>query len=184
RDTYVDSHPGLTVIDLSRDRWEAEHLPPFREAVEAGVDAIMTAHVLMPQLDDNEDSDPATLSPTLIDEILREELGYDGVVTTDALNMEGVRQTHSDGEIAVRALEAGVDQLLMPADPDGAGSAIRTAVDEGRLTEERIDESVLRVLTLKEKRGVLDADPVDPDAAGATVGTPEHQEAAQRVADA
>ena len=183
-DTDVDSHTGLPVIDLPRDRWEAEHLPPFREAVEAGVDAIMTAHVLMPQLDDNEDSDPATLSPTLIDEILREELGYDGVVTTDALNMEGVRQTHSDGEIAVRALEAGVDQLLMPADPDEAVSAIRTAVDEGRLTEERIDESVLRVLTLKEKRGVLDTEPVDPDAAGATVGATEHQEAAQRVADA
>ena len=185
-DTDVDSHTGLPVIDLPRDRWESEHLPPFRAAVEAGVDSIMTAHVLMPQLDDNEDGDPATLSPTIIGEILRGELGYDGVVTTDALNMEGVRQTHSDGEIAVRALEAGVDQLLMPADPATAVSAVRSAVDEGRLTEERVDESVLRVLTLKEKRGVLDTEPsdIDPEEAAAAVEVPEHEEAAQNVAEA
>ncbi|XKK40927.1 glycoside hydrolase family 3 protein [Nocardiopsis sp. ARC36] len=183
-DTDVDSHSGLPVIDLPREQWEAEHLPPFRAAVEADVDMIMTAHVLMPRLDGGEDPEPATLSPALIDGILRDELGYDGVVTTDALNMEGVRQRHDDGEIAVRVLEAGVDQLLMPPDPAAAVAAIRTAVEEGRLTEERIDESVLRVLALKEKRGVLEAGPVDPAAAGEVVDDPSHVEAAQRVADA
>ncbi|MBR8741301.1 glycoside hydrolase family 3 protein [Nocardiopsis sp. MG754419] len=181
-DTDVDSHTGLPVIDLPRDRWEAEHLPPFRAAVEAGVDAIMTAHVLMPQLDDSED--PATLSPVIIDGILRDELGYDGVVTTDALNMEGVRQRHDDGEIAVRVIEAGVDQLLMPPDPGAAVSAIRAAVEDGRISEERIDASVLRVLTLKEKRGVLEAEPVDSTAAAAVMDDPEHAEAARRVAEA
>ena len=181
-DTDVDSHTGLPVIDLPRDRWEAEHLPPFRAAVDAGVDAIMTAHVLMPQLDPGED--PATLSPVIIDEILRGELGYDGVVTTDALNMEGVRQTHDDGEVAVRVVEAGVDQLLMPPDPGAAVAAIREAVVSGRLTEERIDQSVLRVLTLKEKRGVLERESADPAQADAAMENPEHAEAAQRVADA
>ncbi len=183
-DTDVDSHSGLPVIDLPRDRWESEHLPPFRAAVEADVDAIMTAHVLMPQLDTGEDPDPATLSPAIIDGILREELGYDGVVTTDALNMDGVRQRHDDGEIAVRVVEAGVDQLLMPPDPGAAVSSIREAVESGRLTEERIDESVLRILTLKEKRGILEAESADPAGADAAMEDPEHAEAAQRVADA
>ncbi|WP_304451672.1 glycoside hydrolase family 3 protein [Nocardiopsis sp. YSL2] len=180
-DTDVDSHTGLPVIDLPRERWEQEHLPPFRAAVEADVDAIMTAHVLMPGLDSSDDPDPATLSPSIIGGILREELGYDGVVTTDALNMEGVRQRYDDGEVAVRAVEAGVDQLLMPPDPAAAVAALRTAVEEGRITEERVDESVLRVLTLKEKRGILEADPVDPSAAADAMG---HEEAAQTVADA
>ncbi|WP_116244902.1 glycoside hydrolase family 3 protein [Nocardiopsis sp. FIRDI 009] len=186
-DTDVDSHTGLPVIDLPRQTWEAEHLPPFRAAVQAGVDAIMTAHVLMPQLDGSHDPEPATLSPALIDGVLRDELGFDGVVTTDALNMEGVRQTHSDGEVAVRAIEAGVDQLLMPPDPDAAIAALRGAVDEGRLTEERIDASVLRVLTLKEKRGILTEAPpapADTAAAEAAVTDPAHAEAARRVAEA
>ncbi|GAB3703966.1 glycoside hydrolase family 3 protein [Nocardiopsis oceani] len=184
-DTDVDSHTGLPVIDLPRDQWEAEHLPPFQAAVDAGVDAIMTAHVLMPQLDTSEDPDPATLSPAIIDGILRDELGYDGVVTTDALNMEGVRQTHDDGEVAIRVVEAGVDQLLMPPDPTEAVSALREAVESGRITEERIDESVLRILTLKEKRGILEAEsPADPAAAADALEDPEHAEAAQRVADA
>ncbi|MEU2942195.1 glycoside hydrolase family 3 protein [Nocardiopsis alba] len=183
-DTDVDSHSGLPVIDLPRDRWEAEHLPPFRAAVEAGIDSIMTAHVLMPGLESDEDPDPATLSPTLIDGILRDELGYDGVVTTDALNMDGVRQRHSDGEVAVRVIEAGVDQLLMPPNPEEAVAAIHEAVESGRIDEERIDRSVLRVLTLKEKRGILEAEPVDPAAATSAMEDPDHAEAAQRVADA
>lgn len=183
-DTDVDSHTGLPVIDLPRDRWEAEHLPPFQAAVDAGVDAIMTAHVLMPQLDESEDPEPATISPSLIGGILRDELGYDGVVTTDALNMEGVRQHHPDGEVAVRVLEAGVDQLLMPPDPAAAVSSIREAVEQGRLTEERIDESVLRVLTLKERRGVLEAGAMDVEGAAAVLEDPAHAEAAQRVAEA
>ncbi|MFE1099602.1 glycoside hydrolase family 3 protein [Nocardiopsis alba] len=183
-DTDVDSHSGLPVIDLPRDRWETEHLPPFRAAVEAGIDSIMTAHVLMPGLESDEDPDPATLSPTLIDGILRDELGYDGVVTTDALNMDGVRQRHSDGEVAVRVIEAGVDQLLMPPNPEEAVAAIHEAVESGRIDEERIDRSVLRILTLKEKRGILEAEPIDPAAATSAMEDPDHAEAAQRVADA
>ncbi len=181
-DTDVDSHTGLPVIDKSREDWERVDLPPFQWLVEAGVDMIMTAHVLMPQLDGSQE--PATLSPDLINGVLREELGYDGVVTTDALNMEGVRQTHDDGEVAVRAVLAGADQLLMPPDLDLAHSAVLAAVREGRISEERLDESVLRVLRLKLRRGLFGAAPADADAAAGVAGNAAHHDAAQRVADA
>ncbi|MUL39971.1 glycosyl hydrolase [Streptomonospora sp. PA3] len=180
-DTDVDSHTGLPVIEKSRAEWEKEDLPPFRAAVDSGVDAIMTAHVLMPALTDS--GEPSTLSPDVVQGILREELGYDGIVTTDALNMEGVRQTHSDGEVAVRAVLAGADQLLMPPDPQAAFDALRTAVDEGRITTERLDRSVLRILTAKARRGLFDAGAASPAAAAQAVGTEEHRAAARDLAD-
>ncbi|RCV55727.1 glycoside hydrolase family 3 protein [Marinitenerispora sediminis] len=181
-DTAVDSHTGLPTITKSREEWERVDLPPFRAAVDAGVDMIMTAHVFMPELDDS--GEPSTLSENVITGILRDELGYDGVVTTDALNMEGVRQTHDDGEIAVRAVLAGADQLLMPPEPRTAFDAVLAAVREGRITEERLDESVRRVLELKLRRGLFDAAPADPDRAADVVGAAGHVAAAQRVADA
>ena len=181
-DTGTDSHTGLPVIEKDRADWERDDLPPFADAVEAGVDAIMTAHVVMPALDDS--GEPATLSPEVIDGVLRDELGYDGVVTTDALNMEGVRQTHDDGEVAVRAVEAGADQLLMPPDPQAAFTAVRSAVDEGRIGEERLDESVRRILELKAKRGILDAAPVDPGEAAEVFSSGDTAQAAQDLADA
>ncbi|GAA4893071.1 glycoside hydrolase family 3 protein [Streptomonospora salina] len=180
-DTDTDSHTGLPVIDKPRQEWEREDLPPFRAAVDADVDAIMTAHVLMPELDDS--GEPSTLSPDVIGGILREELGYDGIVTTDALNMEGVRQTHTDGEIAVRAVLAGADQLLMPPDPQAAFDALRSAVEEERISTERLDRSVLRILTTKAERGLFGADPADAGAAADAVGTPEHREAARSLAE-
>ncbi|GAB3486379.1 glycoside hydrolase family 3 protein [Nocardiopsis coralliicola] len=181
-DTDVDSHTGLPVVEKSREQWEQEDLPPFRAAIDAGVDMIMTAHVFLPALDDS--GEPSTLSPEVVDGVLRDELGYDGVVTTDALNMEGVRETHDDGEIAVRTVEAGVDQLLMPPDPQAAFDALSAAVEEGRITEERIDESARRILEVKAKRGLFDAGPVDAQAAADTVGAADHKAAAQELADA
>ncbi|QBI52764.1 glycoside hydrolase family 3 protein [Streptomonospora litoralis] len=180
-DTDVDSHTGLPVIDKPREEWEKEDLPPFRAAVEADVDAIMTAHVLIPALDDS--GEPSTLSPDVIGGILRDELGYDGIVTTDALNMEGVRQTHSDGEVAVRAVLAGADQLLMPPDPQAAFDALRTAVREGRISTERLDRSVLRILTAKVERGLFDAEPVGAASAAEAVGTRKHRAAARDLAE-
>ncbi|KIH99322.1 glycosyl hydrolase [Streptomonospora alba] len=180
-DTDVDSHTGLPVIEKPRQEWEREDLPPFRAAVEADVDAIMTAHVLMPALDDS--GEPSTLSPEVIGGILRDELGYDGIVTTDALNMEGVRQTHSDGEIAVRAVLAGADQLLMPPDPQAAFEALRGAVEEGRISSERLDRSVLRILTAKAERGLFEAEPASAGAAADAVATQEHREAARTLAE-
>jgi beta-N-acetylhexosaminidase len=178
-DTEVDSHTGLPVIGRSLDEWRRLDLPPFRAAVDAGVDSIMTAHIVVPALDPS--GDPATLSRPIITGLLRGELGYDGVVVTDSLLMAGVRHRYADDRVPVLALAAGVDQLLMPPDLDLAYHAVLAAVRDGELTEARIDASVLRILRLKEVRGLL-ADPyVDEPPAG--VGVPEHLATAQAIAD-
>ena len=180
-DTAVDSHVAFPVIDHTREEWEEIDAPPFQAAVDAGIDSIMTAHLAMPALDPS--GDPATVSEPIITGILREEMGFDGVVITDSMEMAGLRERYGDAEAAVRVIEAGVDVLLMPAQPIVARDAILEAVDSGRLTEERIDESVTRVLRLKRERGVV-ADPMsDPAAVDAVVGAPEHMTAAQDITD-
>ncbi len=180
-DTATDSHVGLPVIDHTREEWEELDAPPFRAAVEAGVDSIMTAHIVVPSLDPT--GVPATLSEPIMTGVLREELGYDGVITTDSLEMEGVRTMFDDGEVAVRAVEAGSDVLLMPAQPRVAVDALLAAVDSGRLTEERLDESVERILRLKWERGVVADSSADVDAVLTTLGNADHQAVAREVTD-
>ncbi len=180
-DTTVDSHTGLPVIGHSLREWERVDAPPFRAAIARKVDSIMTAHIVVPALDPS--GDPATLSPAIITGVLRDRLGYDGVVITDALTMAGVRQKYGDARIPVLALKAGVDQLLMPVDIDLAYNAVLTAVRTGELTERRIDESVRRVLRMKAERGVLANPFVDPGRLDSVIGAPEHVQAAQAIAD-
>jgi len=180
-DTAVDSHVGLPVIDHTRQEWEDVDAPPFRAAVEAGVDVVMTAHIVVPSLDPS--GDPATLSKPIMTGILREELGYDGVISTDSLEMEGVRTEYGDAEVAVRAVEAGADVLLMPPLPRVAVDAVVAAVASGRLTEERLDESVERILRLKWRRGVVAEPEVDPSAVDDVLGAPDHLAAAQEITD-
>ncbi|MGV9246796.1 glycoside hydrolase family 3 protein [Streptomyces sp. NPDC003710] len=180
-DTAVDSHFGFPVITHSRELWEQLDAVPFRSAIRAGIDAIMTAHIMVPALDDS--GDPATLSRPILTGILREELGYDGVVVTDSLGMEGVRQKYGDDRVPVLALKAGVDQLLNPPSLDLAWNAVRTAVRDGELTEARLDESLLRILRLKAKLGLLDRPYVTASGVDRTVGTPGHLHAADRIAD-
>ncbi|WP_298805073.1 glycoside hydrolase family 3 protein [uncultured Pseudokineococcus sp.] len=180
-DTATDSHVGLPVIDHTREEWERLDAPPFRAAVEAGVDAVMTAHIVVPSLDPS--GVPATLSEPIMTGVLREEMGFEGVITTDSLEMEGVRTMFGDGEVAVRAVEAGADVLLMPAQPRVAVDALLGAVASGRLTEERLDESVERVLRLKWHRGVVADSSTDVDAVLSTLGSAEHQAVAQEVTD-
>lgn len=176
-DTATDSHTGLPVIGHSRAEWTRIDAPPFRHAVAAGVDLIMSAHIRFPGLEP--DGLPATLSRRVLSGLLREELGFDGVIITDSLQMKGVRQQYPDVEVAVRALEAGADMILMPPDPFGARDAVVAAVEQGRLSEEALDEKVLRVLRLKARRGILGG----PAGQGSTeVGTPEHLAAAQQAA--
>lgn len=180
-DTAVDSHYGFPVITHSREVWEELDAVPFRAAIAAGIDSIMTAHILVPALDDS--GDPATLSRPIVTGLLRDRLGYDGVVVTDALDMAGVRTKYGDDRVPVLALKAGVDQLLNPPKLDVAWNAVLRAVHDGELTEERLEQSVLRILRLKAKLGLLD----DPYAGQAgvdrTVGTPAHLAAADRVAE-
>ncbi|MFJ4637217.1 glycoside hydrolase family 3 protein [Streptomyces hygroscopicus] len=180
-DTSVDSHVGLPVITHSRKEWERLDAPPFRAAIEAGIDSIMTAHLLFPALDPADD--PATLSRPILTGVLREELGYDGVVVTDSLGMQGVRKKYGDGRVPVLALRAGVDQLLNPPDLALAFQGVREAVRAGELSEDRIDRSLWRVLELKARRGLFD-DPYTSDrAVNRTVGTREHRATADRIAE-
>ncbi|MEU4739548.1 glycoside hydrolase family 3 N-terminal domain-containing protein [Actinosynnema sp. NPDC023658] len=179
-DTGEDSHTTLPTVDRTEAEWSEVDAPPFRAAVAAGVDSIMTAHIRMPRIDPS--GEPATLSKPALD-LLRRNLGYDGVVITDSLAMAGVRQLHSDAEIPVLALKAGVDQLLMPVNLELAVDSVVAAVRSGELTEQRIDRSVLRVLRMKFLRGALTAPPVDVDAVDAAVGPAEHLDAARRITD-
>ena len=180
-DTAVDSHFGFPVITHSREVWEALDAVPFRAAVKAGIDSIMTAHIMVPALDDS--GDPATLSHPIVTGVLRGELGYDGVVITDALGMEGVRQKYGDDRVPVLALKAGVDQLLNPPSLDVAWNAVLKAVRGGELTEARLDESILRVLRLKERLGLFRDAYVSRAGVDRTVGTPAHLAAADRIAE-
>ncbi|MEO3812933.1 glycoside hydrolase family 3 N-terminal domain-containing protein [Sphaerisporangium sp. B11E5] len=180
-DTGVDSHTGLPVIKHSPSRWRALDAPPFRAAIGKGVDVVMTAHVVMPGLDRS--GAPATLSKKIVTGLLRDDLGYDGVVSTDALDMAGVRKKYGDAEVAVRAVLAGVDLLLMPPDLPKAYAAVLAAVKSGRITEDRLDASVTRLLTLKAERGILSAPEADPAGAEAVLRSKEHRDTAQGIAD-
>jgi beta-N-acetylhexosaminidase len=180
-DTAVDSHYGFPVITHSRELWERLDAVPFRAAVKAGIDAIMTAHIQFPALDDS--GDPATLSHPILTGILRGELGYDGVVVTDSLGMEGVRTKYGDDRVPVLALKAGVDQLLNPPDLPVAWNAVLKAVQGGELTEARLDESILRILRLKARLKLFQQPYVSGHGVDRTVGTRAHLAAADRIAE-
>jgi beta-N-acetylhexosaminidase len=172
-DTHVDSHRALPVLDVDRERLERVELVPFRAAIEAGVASVMTGHLAVPALDATPvpvrarfenvygtahhevtrgGAMPATLSKPVID-VLRRDLGFDGLVITDAMDMGGLAAHFDPGEAAVRAIEAGNDQVLFSPDVDAAISAVRS-----RVREERIEESVRRVLRAKRNAGLRPAD--------------------------
>ncbi|MEW2415008.1 glycoside hydrolase family 3 N-terminal domain-containing protein [Streptomyces sp. NPDC046866] len=179
-DTETDSHVGLPVMQHTRAQWEELDEPPFRAAVQAGVDAVMTAHIVFPALDPS--GDPATLSHPIVTGILRERLGFRGVVVTDALDMAGVRQKYGDDRVPVLALKAGCDQLLNPPDLDLAFRSVVKAVESGELSQTRIAESVLRILQLKARRGLFDRDQTLAAKLDGVVGTPAHLAAADEIA--
>lgn len=180
-DTATDSHTGLPVITHTREQWERLDAPSFKAAIAAGIDSIMTAHLVVPALDPAED--PATLSHPILTGILREQLGYDGVVITDSLGMEGVRTKYGDDRVPVLALMAGVDQLLNPPDLSVAWNAVLEAVKSGELTEERLDVSLLRVLRMKAKLGLFKEVYVTHRGVDRTVGTRSHLATADRIAE-
>ncbi|MFF7290523.1 glycoside hydrolase family 3 protein [Streptomyces griseorubiginosus] len=180
-DTAVDSHYGFPVITHSRALWEDLDAVPFRAAIRAGIDSIMTAHIQFPALDAS--GDPATLSRPILTGILRGELGYDGVVVTDSLGMEGVRTKYGDDRVPVLALKAGVDQLLNPPSLDVAWNAVLNAVRDGELTEARLDESLLRILRLKARLRLFEEPYVSQSGVTRTVGTRAHLSAADRIAE-
>jgi len=179
-DTGTDSHIALPVIDQAWARLDSVELVPFRAAVKAGVAAVMSAHIALPQVDSGQVR-PATLTPSILTGILRDSLGFDGLVVTDALDMGGIVKGYGAGESAVLALLAGADILLQPADPGAAIDAVVAAVEQGRVTEERLNTSVRRVLELKHRLGLFQRRTVPLDSVPASVGTAEHQAIARDV---
>ncbi len=180
-DTDVDSHLGLGRVTASRERMDAVELVPFKAAIEHGVDSIMTAHLAVPSIEPEEI--PATVSPKVITGLLREELGFKGIIVTDAMDMQGLTKLFGPGEASVRALEAGVDVLLMPTDPDVAITAVVNAIKEGRLTRKRIDQSVAKILAAKLHLGLLRQRFVNTENIADSIDNPDADERAQSVAN-
>lgn len=156
-DTSVDSHQDLPVVDKTLEELMETELLPFVQAIDAGAPAVMVAHILEEGIDPEL---PASLSPKVVNGLLRETLGFDGMVCTDDLTMGAISNTYGMGEAAVLAVEAGCDLLLVCHQADNltaARTALLEAVESGRISQERLDESVRRILTVKEEYGVTDA---------------------------
>ncbi len=181
-DVSVDSHIALATVPGDRKRLESVELVPFRAAIAAGVGSIMTGHLATPAFEPDPEL-PATMSPHVLTDLLRKELGFDGLIVTDALDMGGVTTRYPPGEAAVRAVLAGVDVLLLSPTVDAALEGLEEAAKSGRLPAARIDESVRRILRAKERLGLAKNRFVDVDALNAKFGKPEFEAAAQDIAD-
>lgn len=180
-DTETNSHLALAMVNASRSRLDSVELVPFREAVRAGVGAIMTFHGFLPALDSS--GVPATLSPLVMSDLLRRDMKFDGLLFTDAMDMAGVIDRFGPVEAAKRAIAAGNDILLMPADIGGAIDAVVAGVAEGRYTEARLNASVRRVLLLKDRLGLRRERLVPLEHVRAVVGDSAHVALAQTIAD-
>jgi beta-N-acetylhexosaminidase len=180
-DTATDSHLGMPRLEVSRERLDRVEFPPFREAIRAGTDAVMTAHIALPAVDP--EPVPATLSAPVLTGLLRKEFGFRGLIVTDAMEMQGLTRQFGPGEASVRAIEAGADVLLMPTDADAALAALLKAVKSNRLSRKRIDESVARVLAAKTRAGLMRKRFVDTEAINDSTESPEAEAHAQSVAE-
>ncbi|HEX8153434.1 MAG TPA: glycoside hydrolase family 3 protein [Thermoanaerobaculia bacterium] len=202
-DTHVDSHRSLPMLDVSRERLESVELRPFRAAIDAKVGSIMIGHLALPQIDPTpapprraEDAAehnpyaapgevtrdgtvPATLSPVLIKDVLRRDLGYEGLIITDAMDMGGILAHYDLGEAAIRAIEAGEDQILKYPGGDIPIQAVRDAVRSGRISEARIDESVRRILAAKRR---LSFTPAANDELFRKLESPAHRAVVNEIA--
>ncbi|WP_039793576.1 beta-N-acetylhexosaminidase [Paenibacillus elgii] len=182
-DTATDSHLDLPTIPHSRERIEAVELVPFRRAVAEGVDAVMSSHIVFPAFEP--ERLPATLSRRVLTGLLREELGFDGTIVTDCMEMQAIAAHYGTVEAAVMAVEAGADIVLISHSrelQEGALDALLEAVRSGRISEERIDASVRRLLALKRKRLAAGTEP--HEAALRLVGCEAHRQTARRISEA
>ena len=178
-DTNVDSHYGLPIINHDLETLHNVDLKPFKAAIDAGIEAIMTAHIVVPALDDS--GLPATLSKPIITGLLREEMGYDGLIVTDSLGMSGANVVEPE-RVPVEAFKAGNDILLNPPDVEQSYNAMLEAVESGEISEERVDESVYRILKAKMEKGLFGDPKTDPDAVE-NIGTDESLAKADEIAN-
>ncbi len=180
-DTAVDTHLGLARLDVSRERLNSVEWIPFRAAIKVGVDAIMSAHIALPAVEPEEI--PSTVSKKVLTGVLRDELDFNGIIVTDAMDMQGLTKQFSAGEASVRAIEAGADVLLMPQDADEAINALMKAIRSGRITRKRIDQSLTRVLSAKVKLGLAHKRSVSIDSINDVIQSPDAEARAQQTAD-
>jgi beta-N-acetylhexosaminidase len=183
-DTATDSHLSVAQVTGDRKRLNAVELAPFRQAITAGVDSIMVAHVTIPALE----PDPnrvATTSPAVVTDLLKHELGFQGIVVTDALDMAGLTRLYSAsiGRAAVDAFKAGSDLLLIPADLDASYNSVLAAARSGEISSAQLDASVLKLLKAKASLGLNKARLVDINALPDIVGKPENLALGQKIAD-
>ena len=178
--TEVNTDNGIAVSEQTKAQFYANDIPAFRAAIAAHTDEIMAAHIVAPALDPT--GTPASLSKPMVTGILRNQLHYNGVVITDALNAAALAG-YSDAERSVLAIEAGDDQLLMPTDLRASIAAVTTAVSSGEISPARLDQSVTRILTLKQRLGLFQSNQVDATAAASSVGTAAQNAAMDRAAD-
>jgi len=183
-DTATDSHLGLAQVTGDRARLGAVELPPFQRAIEAGVDAVMVAHVTVPALDP-EPNRVATTSTPIVTGLLREEMGFKGIVVTDALDMAGLTRLYATdiGRAAVESFKAGNDMLIIPADLDASYRSVLQAVQSGEIGLPRLDQSVRKILELKASLGLNKARLVDPGQLSSLIAKPENLAVGQRIAD-
>jgi len=179
-DTSSDSHLELAVIDVSEDRLNRIELPPFQASIDEGVGAVMTAHIYLPQLE-TERGLPATLSSAILTRLLRGKLGFNGLIFTDAMTMQGVAAHYTPEEATLRAVKAGADIVLMPVDDLRSFEALRAAVAAGDIPVARIEASARRILEAKAKLGLHKNRFVDLTTLDVTVGSAEHKSLAQTI---
>ena len=183
-DTATDSHLGVAQVTGDRTRLDAVELPPFQHAIDAGVDAVMVAHVTVPALDP-EPNRVATTSRAIVTGLLKEDMGFKGIVVTDALDMAGLTRLYAKdiGRAAVESFQAGNDMLIIPANLDASYRSVLQAVESGEISRQRLDQSVHKILELKASLGLNKARLVDPGKLSSEVAKPENLAAGQRVAD-
>lgn len=181
-DTQIDSHYAMPSVNVDRKHLNTFELEPFRRAIAADIDAIMTAHIALPRIAEAADK-PATLSRTLLTRILRQELGFEGIIMTDGLEMQGIQQRYGTGRAAVLAILAGADMpMVLWSDEarEETYQALLRAVRRGEISRKRLDQSVRRILTVKQRRGIFDKAPNPSDVAEST---PLHTELGHRIAE-
>jgi beta-N-acetylhexosaminidase len=181
-DTTADSHIDLPVVTADRTRLEKLELVPFRAAIAAGVGSIMTGHLNVPSLEPDPNT-PATLSSRVLTDLLRKQLGFQGLVVTDAMDMGGITVRYAPGDAAVRAFLAGADALLMPPVPDAAYEALLAAAHSGQISQERLDSSVRRILEAKAHLGLQKNRLVDVGALNEKFGRVAWQAESQEISD-
>ena len=183
-DTATDSHLGVASVNVDRSHLESIELPPFKQAIGAGVDSVMVAHVTVPALD----SDPnhvATISTNVVSDLLENQLGFKGIIVTDALDMAGLTHLFANniGRAAVEAFKAGNDLLIIPADLPASHAAMVQAVKSGEISVDRLNRSVLKILKTKAALGLNESRTVDLKTIATTVGKPQDLAFGQQVAD-